>query len=85
MKKRKEAKPKKVPKVTQVTYSRLQKTDDFENERLEIVVAVQSGDGKAEATFAKRQVLALMGIRPEVAKFEVTRGHGPVCICDECM
>jgi hypothetical protein len=72
-------------KVTQVTYSRLQTTGPYENERLEVVVPVQSGDGTKEARAAKAVVLELLGIRQDAPAFETRRGHGPVCICDECM
>ncbi len=72
------------PKVTEVTYSRLNSTGQYENERLEIKIAVKSGDGSKEAKIAKKQVLKLLHIQ-ELGECKVSYSHGPVCICDECM
>ncbi len=69
--------------IRTVTYSRLVTTGEYENHRLEMTAIVPKGsDGRKEARQLKDKVSALLG---QPNRRLHTYGHGPVCICDECM
>lgn len=49
--------------VKQVTYSKLRNLGSFENERIECVVQVDSGDGSKELAAAKKWVESKLSVR----------------------
>lgn len=74
-------------KIVSVSYSRLKNRGNYENERVEATAQVGPGGNAADAYLAaKKFVLGQLKIKPvKPKKYNQFRGHGPVCVCDECM
>lgn len=71
--------------ITTITYRRIKNRGNFENEQLEITIDVTGKDPSTEFDSLKKFVEKKLRIKKSKKfKYEM-RGHGPVCVCDECM
>jgi hypothetical protein len=83
------AKKKSLEGIVSVTYTRLKNTGNFENERIGVTVEVEPGETPLDTLKrAKRFVNEQLDIEEDCIKPPKRyfgAGHGPVCVCDECM